>query len=294
VERGRPQLGTLGAGNHFLEIQILENVYDEKVARAFGLTEPGQITVMIHTGSRGFGYQVCDDFLIVMQKAVQRYGIQLHDRQLACAPIDSPEAQNYLGAMRAAANYAWCNRQCIAHWTREAFERVLGISARQLGMRQIYDVAHNIAKIEKHQVNGKERMLCIHRKGATRAFAAGHPEIPADYRAVGQPVIVPGDMGRHSYLLVGTEQGMKEAWGSTCHGAGRLMSRSAAIKSAKGRDISQELSRKGIYVEAASRDVLAEEMPEAYKDVDMVVETCEAAGLSRRVARLRPLGVMKG
>ncbi len=249
---------------------------------------------MIHTGSRGFGYQVCDDFLVVMQKAVQKYGLRLPDKQLACAPIESQEAQRYLGAMRTAANYAWCNRQCIAHWTREAFERVLNGSAQQFGMRQIYDVAHNIAKIEEHEVNGQSKLLCVHRKGATRAFPAGHPEVPQAYRSAGQPVIVPGDMGTRSYLLVGTQQGMKESWGSTCHGAGRMLSRSAAIRTAKGRDIAAELNRRGIYVEAASRGVLAEEMPEAYKDVDMVVETCEAAGLSRRVARMYPIGVMKG
>jgi tRNA-splicing ligase RtcB len=294
VERGRPQLGTLGAGNHFLEIQVVEKIYDERTARVFGITEPGQITVMIHSGSRGFGYQVCDDSLVIMQKAVQKYGLRLPDRQLACAPIETPEAQGYLGAMRAAANYAWCNRQCIAHWTRQAFERVLGASERSFGMQQIYDVAHNIAKIEEHQVNGQKRQFCVHRKGATRAFPAGHPEVPKDYRAVGQPVIVPGDMGTRSYLLVGTDQAMQDTWGSTCHGAGRMLSRSAAIRSAKGRNIAEELSRQGIYVEAASRGVLAEEMPEAYKDVDMVVETCESAGISRRVAHMRPIGVMKG
>jgi len=294
IERGRPQLGTLGAGNHFLEIQIVEQIYDEEAARILGIGEPGQITVMIHTGSRGFGYQICDDFLVVMQRAVQKYGLRLPDRQLACAPIESEEAQRYLGAMRAAANYAWCNRQCIAHWTREAFERIFGKSARQLGLYQIYDVAHNIAKLEEHEVEGRRRLLCIHRKGATRAFPPGHAEIPADYRRVGQPVLVPGDMGRCSYLLVGTERAMKESWGSTCHGAGRMLSRSAAIRSAKGRNIARELGEQGIYVEAASREVLAEEMPEAYKNVDMVVETCEAAGLSQRVARLRPIGVMKG
>ena len=294
IQRGQPQLGTLGAGNHFLEVQVVDHIYDERVARVFGITEPGQITVMIHTGSRGFGYQVCDDFLVVMQKAVQKYGIELPDRQLACAPIASEEAQQYLGAMRAAANYAWCNRQAIAHWTREAFERIFKASPQQLGMQQVYDVAHNVAKLEEHEVNGSKRMLCVHRKGATRAFPAGHPEVPKDYRSVGQPVLVPGDMGRHSYLLVGTEQAMKESWGSTCHGAGRMMSRSAAVRSAKGRNIAQELSERGVYVEAVGRDVLAEEMPEAYKNVDDVVETCEAAGLSRRVARLRPIGVMKG
>jgi tRNA-splicing ligase RtcB len=275
-------------------VHVVDTIYDEKVARVFGLTEPGQITVMIHTGSRGFGYQICDDSLILMQKAVQKYGLKLPDRQLACAPIESEEAQRYLGGMRAAANYAWCNRQCIAHWTREVFERIFKTGAQQLGMRQVYDVAHNIAKIEEHEVEGKYRLLCVHRKGATRAFPAGHPEIPKDYKAVGQPVLVPGDMGRHSYLLVGTEQAMKESWGSTCHGAGRRLSRSAAIKSAKGRNIAQELAEKGIYVEAQSRAILAEEMPEAYKDVDTVVEVCEVAGLSRRVARMRPLGVMKG
>lgn len=294
IERGRPQLGTLGAGNHFLEVQVVDQVFDEKVARTFGITEPGQVTVMIHTGSRGFGYQVCDDFLVIMQKAARTYGIDLPDRQLACAPVQSEEAQRYLGAMRAAANYAWCNRQCIAHWTREAFERVFATSARNLGMWQVYDVAHNIAKFEDHVVDGTHRSLCVHRKGATRAFPAGHPELPEDYRPVGQPAIVPGDMGTCSYLLVGTDQALRESWGSTCHGAGRALSRSAAVKSAKGRDIAHELADKGIYVEAVSREVLAEEMPDAYKDVDVVVETCEAAGLSRRVAKLVPIGVMKG
>ena len=294
IERGRPQLGTLGAGNHFLEVQVVDHIYDEKVARAFGIDEVGQVTVMIHTGSRGFGYQVCDDFLVVMQKAVQKYGIELPDRQLACAPINSDEAQSYLGAMRAAANYAWCNRQAIAHWTREAFERIFKSSPQNLGINQVYDVAHNVAKFEEHDFNGQKRRVCVHRKGATRAFPAGHPELPRDYRSVGQPVIVPGDMGRHSYLLVGTEQAMKETWGSTCHGAGRLLSRSAAIRSAKGRSIAKELEDQGIFVQAASKEVLAEEMPEAYKNVDDVVETCEAAGISRRVARLRPIGVMKG
>jgi tRNA-splicing ligase RtcB (3'-phosphate/5'-hydroxy nucleic acid ligase) len=293
-ERGQPQLGTLGAGNHFLEVQYVEQIFDEKVARIFGLTEPGQITVMIHTGSRGFGYQICDDFLVVMQKAVQKYGLQLPDRQLACAPFASDEAQRYLGAMRAAANYAWCNRQCIAHWTRLAFERVFASSARHIGLYQIYDVAHNIAKVEEHEVNGQWRTLCVHRKGATRAFPAGHSHIPKDYKSVGQPVIVPGDMGRYSYLLVGTERAMQETWGSTCHGAGRMLSRSAAIKNARGRDIAEELAAKGIHAEAASSESLAEEMPQAYKDVDLVVDTCVAAGISRKVARLKPLGVMKG
>jgi tRNA-splicing ligase RtcB len=294
IKRGRPQLGTLGAGNHFLEIQVVEEVYDERAARAFGIDGPGQITVMVHTGSRGLGYQACDDSLVMMQEAVRKYQIQLPDPQLACAPLGSPEARQYLAAMACAANYAWANRQCIAHWVREAFERVLQTPARKLGLQMVYDVCHNIAKMEEHEVNGQRRALCVHRKGATRAFAAGHPALPKDYAEVGQPVLVPGDMGTHSFLLVGTERAMAESFGSTCHGAGRMMSRTAAIKSARGRDIAQELASAGIFVRAASRDVLAEEMPAAYKDVEQVVTTCDRAGISRLVAKMRPLGVMKG
>jgi len=293
-ERGRPQLGTLGAGNHFLEVQVVEAVFDAGVARAFGIGEPGQVTVMIHTGSRGLGYQVCDDYLVVMQQAVRKYGIELPDRQLACTPVRSPEGQAYLAAMACAANYAWANRQCITHWVREAFTRTFGLGEDKLGLQVVYDVAHNIAKLERHPVAGVERELCVHRKGATRAFPAGHPALPRDYAHVGQPVLVPGDMGRHSYLLVGTEQAMQQTWGSTCHGAGRTLSRHAALAQAKGRDIARELAESGIYVRAASRGVLAEEMPAAYKDVDEVVEICQQAGISRRVARLRPIGVMKG
>ncbi len=294
LQRGRPQLGTLGAGNHFLEVQVVDEIFDEEIGRALGITELGQVTVMIHTGSRGLGYQVCDDSLKDMQRAVQKYGIELPDRQLACAPVESPEGRKYLSAMAAAANYAWANRQCITHWTREAFERVFDTSAQNLGMGIIYDVAHNVAKLEEHEVNGERKRLCVHRKGATRAFGPGSPELLPLHQKTGQPVIVPGDMGTASYLLVGTEQAMKETWGSTCHGAGRVMSRHGAIRAARGRDIRQELAQKGVYVRAASPKVLAEEMPEAYKDVDQVVEICHGAGISKLVARMRPMGVMKG
>lgn len=294
VQRGRPQLGTLGAGNHFLEVQVVEQIFDEEAAEAFGITGPGQITVMIHTGSRGFGYQVCDDSLILMQRAIQKYKINIPDKQLACAPVKSEEGRHYLAAMSCAANYAWANRQAIAHWVREAFEHVMGAGAHKLGMRQVYDVAHNIAKIEEHELDGKKMRLCVHRKGATRAFGQGHPDIPLKYRAIGQPVIIPGDMGRYSYLLAGTERAMKETFGSTCHGAGRVMSRHAAIKEGKGQNIQQMLAEKGITVRAASRGTLSEEAPFAYKDVADVVEAAHGAGISRKVARMKPLGVVKG
>lgn len=294
MKRGRPQLGTLGAGNHFLEIQVVDEIYDPDTARVLGIEQVGQITVMIHTGSRGFGYQICDDYLVVMQSAVQKYGLSLPDRQLACAPLESPEGKRYLAAMACAANYAWANRQAIAHWTREAFEHVFGTSARKLGMRQIYDVAHNIAKIEEHEVNGEKRLVCVHRKGATRAFPPGSPHIPEQYRKIGQPVLVPGDMGRYSYLLVGTELAMKETFGSTCHGAGRVLSRHQAIKRTKGMNITKELADQGITVKAASRETLAEEAPVAYKDVQDVIEAVDGAGISRKVARMRPIGVVKG
>ena len=294
IKRGRPQLGTLGAGNHFLEIQVVDEVYDSDAADAFGITGPGQITVMIHTGSRGFGHQVCEDSLQVMQTAVAKYGIDLPDRQLACAPVKSPEGQDYLGAMACAANFAWANRQAIAHWVRESFERVMGAGAHKLGLRQVYDVAHNIAKIEDHAVDGKLTKLCVHRKGATRAFPAGNADVPEQYRKVGQPVIVPGDMGRYSFLLVGTEGAMKQTWGSTCHGAGRLMSRHEAIRRMRGKDVQEELAGRGIVVKAKGRDTLSEEASFAYKDVADVVETCAGADISRLVAKMRPLGVVKG
>ncbi len=294
IERGRPQLGTLGAGNHFLEIQVVDEIYDEKVARAFGITEPGQITIMVHTGSRGFGHQVCDDSLADMQKAAQKYGLNLPDRQLAAAPVESPEGKKYLGAMAAAANYAWANRQAITHWVREAFEEVMNESASSMGLRQVYDVAHNIAKIEEHEIDGEKVKLCVHRKGATRAFPAGHPDVPKQYRAVGQPVIVPGDMGRYSFLMVGTQRAMEETFGSTCHGAGRMLSRHAAMKSKDAFRIREMLAEQGILVMAASKGTLAEEAPYAYKDVAEVVETAHGAGISLKVAKMRPLGVVKG
>jgi tRNA-splicing ligase RtcB len=293
-ERGQPQLGTLGSGNHFLEIQEVQEIFDERAARVFGIEGVGEITVMIHTGSRGLGHQTCDDALEDMQDAVRKYGISLVDRQLACAPVDSPEGRQYFAAMACAANYAWANRQCITHWVREAFEKVLGQTERQLGMDVVYDVAHNVAKFETHEVNGEEKRLCVHRKGATRAFGPGHPEVPAPYREVGQPVIVPGDMGRNSYLLVGTEQGMRETWGSTCHGAGRMMSRAKALKLQHSSAVIAKLKQAGIYVRAAGKRTVAEEAPEAYKDVNDVVAICDGAGISRLVAKMRPLGVMKG
>jgi len=268
-------------------------IYDEEAARAFGLFKGG-ITVMIHSGSRGFGYQVCDDFLATMGKAMAKYQIQVPDRQLACVPVESPEGENYLGAMACAANYAWTNRQAMAHLARKAFEKVFGTDARNMGMRLVYDVAHNIAKFERYNVDGRERQLCIHRKGATRSFPANRSEIPADYRKVGQPVLIPGDMGRNSYVLVGTELAMEETFGTSCHGAGRVLGRNQAMKVAKGRSINRELADMGVIVKARSPKTLAEEMPEAYKDVSEVVNVVHNAGIAKRVARLKPLGVIKG
>ncbi|UCD56956.1 MAG: RtcB family protein [Candidatus Hydrogenedentota bacterium] len=293
VERGLPQVGTLGSGNHFLEIGMVEKIYHPEAARAFGIEE-GTVTVLIHCGSRGLGYQVCDDYLKTMARAAEKYKIELPDRQLACAPANSNEGRSYAAAMAAAANYAWANRQVIMHLARRAFEKALGLSPRDLGMRLIYDVCHNIAKYEKHSVNGKELMLWVHRKGATRAFPPGHPELPSDYRHIGQPVLIPGDMGSESYLCVGTENAMEQTFGSTCHGAGRVLSRSQAIKVGKGRSIKRELEDKNIIVMAHGRGTLAEEMPEAYKDVNRVVNVMHEAGISLRVAKLKPVGVIKG
>jgi tRNA-splicing ligase RtcB len=292
-ERGRAQQGTLGSGNHFLEVQYVDEIYDEWAANTLGLFKD-HITVMIHTGSRGFGHQVCTDFLEVMESAVSRYKIQLYDKELACAPFGSPEAKDYLAAMRAAANYAWANRQCIMHWAREVFLRMFDISPKKLGMELIYDVAHNIAKVEEHEVNGRKMKLIVHRKGATRAFPPNHPELPEIYMPLGQPVLIPGDMGRVSFVLLGTKKAMQETFGSTCHGAGRVMSRHQAIKRAKGRAIWREMEDRGIIVRSAGRDTLAEEMSEAYKDVSNVVDVVHKAGISRKVARLRPIGVVKG
>ncbi len=291
--RGRPQLGTIGSGNHFVEVDVVDEIYDETAATAFGLHR-GQVAVIVHTGSRGFGHQVCDDFIRKMLKASEKYGINLPDRQLCCAPFESPEGQEYFGAMNAAINYAFANRQVISHWIREAFEVGLGLSPRDIGLQTVYEVAHNIAKLETHRVDGKEMELVVHRKGATRAFGPGHPAVPASYRSVGQPVLIPGDMGRYSFVLVGTQGAMEETFGSSCHGAGRRMSRHKAKKSARGRNIHQELEARGIFSMAASRATMVEEIPEAYKDVADVVEAVEGAGIARKVARLRPLGVVKG
>ncbi len=293
LERGRGQLGTLGSGNHFVEVGYVEEVYDEDVARAMGL-ERDQGTVLVHTGSRGLGHQVCDDYIKVMLGASRKYGIELPDPQLCCAPVDAPEGRDYLAAMAAAANFAFVNRQMITHWVRETFEQVFKKGPRDLGLELVYDVCHNMAKIETHEVDGEKRRLCVHRKGATRAFPPGHPEIPKEYRDIGQPVLIPGDMGRCSYVLVGTERGFRETFGSTCHGAGRVMSRHQAIKAAKGRSIARELEGKGIVVRGASKGTLVEEIPEAYKDVNDVVNVVHEAGIAKKVVRLRPLGVIKG
>ncbi len=293
-KRGLPQLGTLGSGNHFMEVAAVAEIYDRDIAKVMGINEAGQVLVWIHTGSRGFGHQVCTDYVALLGEAVKRYGINLPDRQLACAPVKSPEGQDYLAAMACAANYAWTNRQCITHWTRECFVKVFGMSQEELGLEQIYDVAHNIAKIEEHTVDGKKLPLCVHRKGATRAFPARHPDIPPIYRNIGQPVLIPGDMGRCSYIAVGTETAMKETFGSTCHGAGRLQSRSAAKRSLRGADVARALAARGITVRAGSMGSLAEEASEAYKDVSDVVDVTHRAGISLKVAKSVPMGVIKG
>jgi len=293
LERGKPQLGTLGSGNHFLEIQEVQEVFDHDAAKTFGLYK-GQITVMIHTGSRGLGYQVCDDNLDRMVQAMNRYKIHVPDKQLACAPVTSPEGKQYFASMAAAANYAWTNRQLILHWVRETFEQILRQPAERMDMHMIYDVAHNIAKFEDHTIDGKMKKVVVHRKGATRAFAAGHPEVPDRYQNVGQPVLIPGDMGTASYVLVGTQKAMEESFGSTCHGAGRVMSRHAAIKATKGRALDRELEDRGIIVRSRGWKTLHEEASEAYKDINWVVDIVHRAGLSRKVAKMRPLGVVKG
>jgi tRNA-splicing ligase RtcB len=292
-ERGKNQLGTLGSGNHFLEIEEVVEVYDQEVADAFGLF-PGQLTVQIHSGSRGFGHQVCTDYVRSLQKAVTQYGIQLPDRELVCAPLDSPEGRDYFAAMAGAANYAWANRQCLTYHTRRTFEEILAGKVRNWELITVYDVAHNIAKIEEYEVDGQRTKLCVHRKGATRAFGPGQPELPEIYRAVGQPVLVPGDMGTASYVLVGTQEAMKASFGSTCHGAGRVLSRSAAKKRIRGDKLKAELEAQGIQVRAGSMPGLAEEAPDAYKDIERVVDVVHRAGLARKVAKLRPLAVMKG
>jgi tRNA-splicing ligase RtcB len=293
VKRGSEQCGTLGSGNHFMEVQVVDAVLDGEVAAVFGL-ELNQVCVMIHSGSRGLGYQVCDDALAQLREAPKKYGIALPDRQLACAPADSPEGKRYIAAMRAAANYGFCNRQLLMQQAREVFADTFGRSWQDLEMNLLYDVAHNIAKLEEHLVDGKKKKVWVHRKGATRAFPAGHPEVPAAFRAVGQPVIIPGDMGRASWVLVGGPRSMERTFGTTCHGAGRAMSRTASVKDAMGRKIHKELEARGVIAMASSRLGLAEEQPKAYKNVDDVVDVVHEAGLSRKVASMRPIGVIKG
>ncbi|HUV29988.1 MAG TPA: RtcB family protein [Acidobacteriota bacterium] len=293
-KRGAPQLGSLGAGNHFLEIQQVDQIYDPVAAAAFGILEVGQVTIMVHTGSRGCGHQICTDYLDLMRHANQKYNIPLVDRELSCAPASSPEAQRYFTAMKCGANFAWANRQMITHWVRESFERVMQKSARSLELRMVYDIAHNIAKLEEHEVGGRMRRLYVHRKGATRAFGPGNLVLPGDYREVGQPVLIPGDMGTASYLLVGTETAMKETFGSSCHGAGRLMSRRQSMKQFPVSEVLEKMRRKGIYLKAASRRGISEEAPGVYKNIDNVVDVSHRSGIARRVARFRPLGVVKG
>ncbi|MBS3754770.1 MAG: RtcB family protein [Desulfobacterales bacterium] len=293
VERGRRQLGTLGSGNHFMEIGVVDTIYDPAVADAFGL-RPGHVTLLIHTGSRGLGHQVCDDFLAAMTKKVHQTGIRIPDRQLACMPINSAGGRAYYNAMACAANFAWANRQVLMHLARDVFMETLDISPRELAMHLVYDVCHNIAKIETHVIDGRQREVCVHRKGATRAFAPGHPALNRACRDVGQPILIPGDMGTASYVLVGTQEAMDQTFGSTCHGAGRVMSRKAAKKAAKGRSLAQELEQQGVLVRASGKGTMAEEMPEAYKNVTEVVEAVHGSGISRKVAKLRPVAVVKG
>jgi tRNA-splicing ligase RtcB len=292
--RGAPQLGTLGSGNHFLEIQVVDKIYDEKVAKAFGIFHEGQITVMIHTGSRGLGHQVCSDYLVIMERASRKYNLRFPDRELVYAPAKSREAEDYFAAMACASNYAWANRQLILHWVRESFEKVLKQSAESLGMHMIYDVAHNIAKLEDHKVNGETRKVYVHRKGATRAFPAGHPELPEEYRKIGQPVIIPGSMGTASYLLLGQQKAMEISFGSTAHGAGRLLSRAQALKQFTANEITRRLASRGILIKAASRDGIIEEAPEAYKDIDRVANVSHNVGIATLVARFIPIAVAKG
>lgn len=294
-QRGAPQLGTLGAGNHFLEIQRVDKIFDPEAAKIMGIDSKDQLTVMIHTGSRGCGHQIASDNIRVMEGALRKYDISVPDRQLACAPVTSTEGEDCFKAMSAGANYAWANRQLILHWVRESFENVLGRNAEELGLRCVYDVCHNICKLEEHEVDGRRRKLYVHRKGATRAFDRSRPEmIPEMYRGIGQPVLIPGDMGSASYVLLGTPGAMKETWGSTCHGAGRLMSRTRAMKRYSPNQVVEMLRQRGVYIHAASKEGIVEEAPGAYKDVDSVVRVAHGAGISRMVARLVPIGVMKG
>jgi tRNA-splicing ligase RtcB len=292
-QRGAPELGTLGSGNHFLEVQRVDAIFDEKAAKRMGIEEVGQVTVLIHCGSRGFGHQICSDYLRVSEQAMRRYNISIPDRELACVPINSPEGRDYRAAMYCALNYAWANRQVITHWTRKSFEEVFHRSAEELGMHLVYDVAHNIAKVERHRVNGESRDVLVHRKGATRSFPSGAPQIPSDYRDLGQPVLIPGSMGTASWVLLGNEVSMERSFGTTAHGAGRMMSRAAAVRQ-YGDRVKQIMMERGVYIETPSWRGAAEEVPQAYKDVDAVVEVSHELGIATKVARLVPLGVIKG
>ncbi len=293
-ERGTSQLGTLGSGNHFLEVAVVDRIWDEAAAHIMGIDRKGQIMLWIHTGSRGLGHQVADDHIKLMLSAMDKYRLSVPDRQLACAPVNSPEAQTYFMAMKAAANYAWANRQLITHWARQSFARVFAKNEILIGLELVYDVAHNMAKIENHTLGTKVQKLCVHRKGATRAFPAGHRDLPAKYKNTGQPVLIPGDMGRYSYIMTGTEKAMSETFGSTCHGAGRLKSRMAAKKMISGRDFIEELAARGILVRAGSLKGVSEEASAAYKDIVEVIDVAEKSGISSPVARTRPIGVIKG
>jgi tRNA-splicing ligase RtcB len=291
-QRGRAQLGTVGSGNHFVEVGYVAEVYDDTVAQRLGLT-PETVTFFIHSGSRGLGYQVCDDYLDTMVRAAAKYGIDLPDKQLCCAPLTSREAKAYLGAMNAAANYAFANRQLMAHYVRKAVTQIFTTDVAER-TNLVYDVAHNIAKFETHEIEGARRRLCVHRKGATRAFPPRHPELADRFQDIGQPVLIPGDMGRYSFVLVGTAGAMQQSFGSTCHGAGRRMSRHQAKKAARPRNVMREMEDRGILIRAASRRTVDEEIPEAYKDVRRVVDVVHGAGIGRKVAKLVPIGVVKG
>jgi tRNA-splicing ligase RtcB len=293
IERGRSQLGTLGSGNHFLEVDVVDTIYLSDEADALGLFKD-QIVIQIHTGSRGCGYQICDDFLRILAQASQKYKISIPDRQLASAPVNSQEGQDYLAAMSAGANFAWNNRQVIMSLAKKTIMETLFISPSDLNFRLVYDVCHNIAKIENHRIGGREKKVCLHRKGATRAFPPKHPDLPSKYHHIGQPVLIPGDMGRYSFVCVGTQKAMEETFGSSCHGAGRLRSRKKAKMMGKGRDLFSELEKMGVFVQAKGYQTVAEEMPYAYKDVATVTDVMEKAGISRKVAKLKPLGVIKG
>jgi tRNA-splicing ligase RtcB len=292
--RGITQIGTLGSGNHFLEVQKVDKIFSPRTAKAFGIEQEGQVMVMIHCGSRGYGHQVCSDYLRVMEHAVQKYKISLPDRELACAPGNSVEARDYIEAMACAVNYAFCNRQAIMHWVRQSFQQVYGTDAEKFGLKLVYDVAHNIAKTEEHDVEGVVKKVWVHRKGATRAFPAGHRDVPVDYRSEGQPVLIPGSMGTSSWVLVGSQKAMDLTFGSTAHGAGRMMSRSAAKRQYWGGDIKSGLEKRGIVVRAASMSVLAEEADPAYKNVDVVADVSDKIGIATKVARMVPLAVVKG